>query len=112
MGKRFPLVGEARIQGHSLRVKGRPFRTEMRRNFFSQRQENLWNSLLQKAVEARSLSVFKTEIDRFLINKRIRVHGGKGRRMGMRKISAMIEWRRRLDGPSGLILLLCLMVLC
>ena len=33
---------------------------------------NLWNSLLQKAVEARSLSVFKTEVDRFLINKEIR----------------------------------------
>ena len=30
----------------------------------------------------------------------------------MRKKSAMIEWRSRLDGPSGLILLLCLMVLC
>jgi len=29
----------------------------------------------------------------------------------MRKISAMIEWRSGLDGPSGLILLLCLMVL-
>ena len=29
----------------------------------------------------------------------------------MRKISAMIEWRSRPDGLSGLILLLCLMVL-
>jgi len=56
------------------------------------------------AEEAKSLSVFKTEIDRFLINEGIR---GKGRRM--RKISAVIEWRSGLDGPSGLILLLCLM---
>ena len=38
---------------------------------------NLWNSLTQKAVEARSLSVFKTEIDRLLINKRIRGYGEK-----------------------------------
>ena len=43
----------------------------MRRNFFSQRVVNLWNSLPQKAVEARSLSVFKIEIDRFLIGKGI-----------------------------------------
>ena len=49
----------------------------MRRNFFSQRVGNLWNSLPQKAVEAGSLSVLKTEIDRFLINKGI---GGYGER--------------------------------
>ena len=77
----FPLVGETRIRGHSLRVKGRPYRTEMRRNFFSQRVVNLWNSLSQKAVEARSLSVFKTEIDRFLIGKGIK---GYGEKMGER----------------------------
>ena len=62
----FPLVGETRTRGHNLRVKGRSFKTEMRRNFFSQRAVNQWNSLPQRTVEARSLSVFK--IDRFLIN--------------------------------------------
>ena len=91
-------------------AKGTTFKTEMMRNFFSQGMVNLWNSLSQKAVETRSLSVFKTEIDGFLINKRIRGYGGKDKRMGMRQISAMIEWRSRLNGPSGLILLLCLMV--
>ena len=65
----FPLVGEARTRGHNLRVKGRSFKTEMRRNFFSLRVVNLWKSLPQRAVEAGSLSVFKTKIDRFLINK-------------------------------------------
>jgi len=40
----------------------------MRRILFSQRAMKLWNSLPQKAVEAKSLNVFKTEIDRFLIN--------------------------------------------
>ena len=69
----FPLVGKTRTRGHNLRLKGQFFKTEMRRNFFSQRVVNLWNSLPQKAVEARSLNVFKTEIDRFLINKGIRV---------------------------------------
>ena len=48
--KMFPLVGETRIRGHSLRVKGQPFGTEMRRNFFSQRATTPWNSLPQKTV--------------------------------------------------------------
>ena len=78
----FPLVGKTRTRGHNLRLKGRSFKTEMRRNFLSQRVVNLWNSLLQKAVEARSLSVFKTEIDRFLINKGIRCYGEKAGEWG------------------------------
>ena len=64
VGRMFPLVGKTRTRGHNLRLKGRSFKTEMRRNFFRQRVVNLWNSLLQKAVEAKSLSVFKAEIDR------------------------------------------------
>ena len=28
----FPMVGESRTRGHSLRIQGRPFRTEMRRH--------------------------------------------------------------------------------
>jgi len=74
----FPLVGKDRTRGHNVRLKGRSFKTEMRRNFFSQRVLNLWNSLPQRAVEAESLSVFKMEIDRFLINKGIRGYGGNG----------------------------------
>jgi len=61
---------------------------------------NLWNSLPQRAVEAKSLSVFKAEINRLLINQGL---WGKGRRIGLRKISAVIEWQSGLDGPSGLI---------
>ena len=77
----FPLAGKSRTRGHKLRLKGRSFKTEMR-NFFSQRVVDLWNSLPQKPVEARSLSVFKTEIDRFLINKRIRGYGEKAGEWG------------------------------
>jgi len=73
----FPLVGKSRTRGHNLRLKGRSFKTEMRWNFFSQRLVNLWNPLPQSAVEAKSLSVCKTEIDRFLINKGIRDYGEK-----------------------------------
>ena len=48
---------------------------EMRGNFFSQRVVNLWNSLPQRAVEARSLSGFKTEIVKFLIARGIKGYG-------------------------------------
>ena len=66
---------------HNLRLRGRSFKTEMR-NLFSQKMVNLWNSLPQKAVEARSLSIFNTEIDRFLINKGIRGYGEKAGEWG------------------------------
>eukprot|EP00061_Rhincodon_typus_P014157 g41012.t1 len=49
----------------------------MRRKFLSQRLVNRWNSLPQKAAEAQSLSIFKTEIDRFLIVKVIKGYGEK-----------------------------------
>ena len=68
----FPLVEKTRT-----RLKGRSFKTEMRRSFFSQRVVNLWNSLPQRDVEARSLSAFKTEIARVLINKGIKGYGEK-----------------------------------
>ena len=51
-GKLFPLAGETRARGHSLKIKGGRFRTELRRNFFSQRVVNLWNSLPTEVVEA------------------------------------------------------------
>ena len=49
----FPLVGES-----TSRIKGRSFRKEVRRNFFSPRVVNLWNSLPQRAVEAKSMDTY------------------------------------------------------
>ena len=59
----FPMVGESRTRGHSLRKRGKPLRTEVRRNFFTQRMVNVWNSLPQKVVEAKTLSDFKKKLD-------------------------------------------------
>ena len=78
----FPLVGKIRTRGHNLRLKGLSFKTEMRRNFLCQSVVNLWNSLPQKAVEVRSSSAFKTEIDKLLINKGIRGYGEKAGEWG------------------------------
>ncbi|XP_051876029.1 RNA-directed DNA polymerase from mobile element jockey isoform X1 [Pristis pectinata] len=73
----FPLVGESRTRGHNLRIRRYSFKTEMRKNFFSQRVVNLWNSLPRTAVEAGSVGVFKEEIDRYLNSQDIKGYGDK-----------------------------------
>ena len=50
----------------------------MRRNFFTQRVVNVWNSLPQKVVEAKTLCDFKKELDLALGAKGIEGYGGKG----------------------------------
>ena len=69
-----PLAGETRTRRHSLKIRGNRFRTELRRNFFTQRVMNLWNFLPSEAAEATSLNVFKARIDTFL-NKGIKGYG-------------------------------------
>ena len=61
----------------SLLKKGQPFRTEIRKNVFTHRVVNLWNSLPQKAVEANSLDAFKRELNRALKDSGVK---GNGRR--------------------------------
>lgn len=46
----FPLVEVCKINGYSYRILVRAFRTETG-NVFTQKMGNLWNYLLQKAVE-------------------------------------------------------------
>ena len=110
----FPMVGESRTRGHSLRIRDKPFRTEVRRNFLSQRVVNLWNSLSQKVFEAKTLSDFKNKLYIALGAKGIKAYGRKG---GIRILNSMIscdqdEWWSRLEGPNGLLLLLVSMSLC
>ena len=75
-GRLFPLAGETRTRRHSLKIR---FRTELRRNFFTQKVVNLWNPLPSEAVEATLLNVFKARIDKFLNSKGIK---GCGERAG------------------------------
>ena len=71
----FPMVEGSRTRGHSLRIRGKPFRTEGRRNFFTQRVVNVWNSLPQKVAEAKTLCDFK-KLDIALGAKGIEGYGG------------------------------------
>ena len=74
----FPMVGESRTRGHSWRIRGKPFRTEVRRNFFTQRVVNVWDSLSQNVVEAKTLSDFKKKLDIALGAKEIKRYGWEG----------------------------------
>jgi len=54
-GRMFRMVGVSRTRDHSLRKRGRLFRTEMRKRFFTQRVVGWWNSLPHGAVETKIL---------------------------------------------------------
>jgi len=80
-----------------------PWPTEVRRNVFTQRVVNVWNSLPQKVVEVKTLCDFKKESDIVLGAKGI--WGG-----GIRILNLMIshdhnEWGSKLEGLNGLLLL-------
>ena len=101
----FPMLGESRTWGHSLRIRGKTFRTEVRENFFAQSVVNVWNSLPQKVVQAKTLCDFKKKLDFALRAKGIKGYEGGG---GIRILISMIshgqnEWRSRLEGPNGLL---------
>ena len=66
-------------------MRGGRFKTEMRRNYFSQRVVNLWNALPHSTVESESLNGFKREIYIFLIKKGERGIWGTGGKMDLRK---------------------------
>jgi len=70
----------------------------LRRNFFTQRVVNLWNSLPSEAVEAPSLNILKKKIDSFLKNKGIKGYGVRaGKWSSVHERSAMIS----LNGGAG-----------
>ena len=62
-----PLMGQSRTRGHRHRLKGGRFKTEVRKNYFSQTVVNLWRSLSHSVVESESLNGLKKEVDIFLI---------------------------------------------
>ena len=66
-GEKFSPVGESRTRVHRYKIKGQSFKTEVRRNFLSQRVVNLRNYPFQRVVEVGSLQVFKVEVDKYLI---------------------------------------------
>jgi len=61
----FELSVDSRTRGHSYRLVKSRSRLDIRKNFFSQRVVNGWNSLPSEVVEAESVNAFKNRYDRY-----------------------------------------------
>ena len=57
-------AAEGPTRGHSLKLNKKHCRLEVRKNFFSMRVVNNWNSLPEDTVKAPCLNTFKARLDR------------------------------------------------
>ena len=57
-GQWFHLANNVRTRGHRLKLVKNRSRLDIRKNFFSQRVVNDWNSLPEVVVEAESINSF------------------------------------------------------
>ena len=59
------LAGEARTRGHCMKLKTRYTKTELRRQYFTNRIVKLWNKLPTEVVMAPSVNSFKGRFDNY-----------------------------------------------
>ena len=64
----FNIKDQARTRGHSLRLTKHRCRLDMRKNFFTSRVVNVWNSLTEKVVCAPSVNAFENRLDKLWYN--------------------------------------------
>jgi len=69
-GHWFQLATDSRTRGHSLKLVKSRSNIDIRKNFFSQRVVNGWNSLPEIVVEAESVNGFKNRYDKFVSARR------------------------------------------
>uniref|UniRef100_A0A8C5QYE7 Reverse transcriptase domain-containing protein n=1 Tax=Leptobrachium leishanense TaxID=445787 RepID=A0A8C5QYE7_9ANUR len=62
----------SKTRGHSLRLEGQRFKSNIRRHYFTERVVDTWNSLPVEVVEAKTVIEFKEAWDRHkaILNKR------------------------------------------
>ena len=65
----FTLVQNSRTRGHEFKLVKSRSRTEIRKNFFSQRVINEWNALPAEVLEAESVNSFKNRYDKYLAKR-------------------------------------------
>jgi len=65
----FPRMEKASTRGHSFKLRGDSYRTDIRGRFFTQRVVREWNALPAAVVDAPSLVAFKRLVDKYMEEK-------------------------------------------
>ena len=68
----FNIMDQARTRGYSLRLTKHRCGLDMRKNFFTSRVVNVWNSLTEKIVFAPSVNAFENGIDKLWYNHQMK----------------------------------------
>uniref|UniRef100_A0A8C5R8R9 Uncharacterized protein n=1 Tax=Leptobrachium leishanense TaxID=445787 RepID=A0A8C5R8R9_9ANUR len=71
-GSIFKRKQSSKTRGHSLRLEGQRFKSNIRKHYFTERVVDTWNSLPVEVVEAKTVIEFKQAWDRHkaILNKR------------------------------------------
>ena len=96
-GKMLPKMGESRTRGHSLRIKGRPSKTELSKKLFHPGGCEFVEFSATEAAGANSLDEFKSELHGVLWPGDIKGYGEQAARVTDCGRSAMIT----MNGGSG-----------
>ena len=63
-GSMFELSTITNRRGHSLKLAKHRCNTDLRKYFFSERVVDRWNTLDERCIEAKTVNVFKAQLDR------------------------------------------------
>lgn len=63
----FSQAASDRTEGYSLKLCQRKFKSDIMKNFFTERVVRYWNGLLRQLVESLFLEVFKKQMDMALV---------------------------------------------
>ena len=62
----FPRMVTANTRGHSFKLRGDRYRTDVRGRFFTQRVVGAWNALPAAVVDSSTLRAFKWSLDKHM----------------------------------------------
>jgi len=70
-GSPFPRIVMASTRGHSFKLRGDRYRTDVRGRFFTQRVVRVWNALPATVVDSPTFRAFKWSLDKHMDDNEI-----------------------------------------